>query len=144
MTVIRNIAMDYTLKEMTYMVSFVKNHPFITINAVGLLILSLCCVFSSAANPVVWIMAMILFYYRWFVIIWCVISSISAFVSVKCRNNTAAVLTSVFGGFFGGFIAVNLLGADEKTERSVKIVFNIYVWLVIIMLCGYFGVPFFN
>ncbi|MBQ8827288.1 MAG: hypothetical protein IJ007_09360 [Oscillospiraceae bacterium] len=123
------------------MISLVKNHPFATINAVGFLILSLCCIFHQIADPAVWTMAMILFLYRWFVIIWCVISSIAAFISVKCRNGTAAAVTSVVGGFLGGFIAVNVFDADKETEQAVKVIFNIYIWLIIILVCGYFGIP---
>lgn len=126
------------------MPEFIKNHPFITVNSAGAAALALCCVFSSAVDNVVLVITMLLVYYRWFIIICGVILSIAAFISVKCKNGTAAVLTSAFGGFVGGFLGVNLFSADEKTERSVKVIFNIYAWVIVILLCGYFGVPVLN
>ena len=126
------------------MTEFVKKHPFITINISGILLLLLCCLFSEIFDPVVWMIFIVLVYYRWFIIICGVILSIAAFISVKCKNGTAAVLTSAFGGFVGGFLGVNLFSADEKTERSVKVIFNIYAWVIVILLCGYFGVPVLN
>lgn len=113
-----------------------KALPYIAINSIGAILVLLCFFIETAAKigfNCAYIIVLILVIKPVALIVSSVIIlAVNAFAFMKTEDNKteATVLCSVLFGSLGGFIAVSTVNKAFEKKETVKIIFNVHLWIL--------------
>lgn len=120
-----------------------KALPYIAINTIGAILVLLCFFIEHAANigySCTYIVVLILVIKPVTLIVFpVIILAVNACAFMKTENNKtdAAILCSVLFGSLGGFIAVSTVNKAFEKAETVKIIFNVHLWLSAYLAVSY-------
>lgn len=117
------------------MKEFIKKHTHALINVFGVILLVLIAIPSEIS--LYWLLTIIFIFKYPFILLLLLISNIIAFKSIKNDKKVLAIVFSALFGSIGGFIAVN--ESDVTIKRTVKIIFQIHMWITAVLICGSFS-----
>ena len=111
---------------------FVKKHPYIIINVLGFLI-TLACFFSETLAGFGFILIFIIVLFSAFGICLLILFAINiaAFLAVAYDKSVLGILLSLPFGSLGAFIAMKTCNISHKSDKAIKIIFNIHIWIVV-------------
>lgn len=111
---------------------FIKTHPYITLNAAGLLFIIPC--FSCEPLATCGFMAAILSvigFVTGIIPILFIILNIAAYSAVKKNRKDSAIAFSLLGGFLGAFIASHTVNKEFEWKTYINLAINAYVWIFV-------------
>lgn len=110
------------------MKDFVKKHTHALINVFGIIITALIAI-PSEISFYAFLSFVIVAKYP-FILLFPLASNIIAYKAVQTGKRTLSVVCSVLFGSIGGF-------AGNQTNKKIKIIFNIQMWLIVIFAVGF-------
>lgn len=113
------------------MEEFVKKHYIFITNIVCAIFVTMTFFIGifAVAGFICWLWCNLFFRYGG--ILFLMLTNIFAFFAVKENKHIISVVLSILLGFVGSFIAVNTVNFSLKTEKTIKVIFNIFVWFFV-------------
>ena len=120
-----------TIKRGDIMKDFIKKHYLFVTNIICAIFVAMTFFVGifAVAGFICWLWCNLFFRYGG--ILFLVLTNVFAFFAVKENKHIRSVVLSILLGFVGSFIAVNTVNFSLKTERAIKIIFSIFVWLFV-------------
>ena len=113
------------------MKEFVKKHYIFITNIVCAIFVTMTFFIGIFAVAVFIFWLWCNLFFRYGGILFLMLTNIYAFFAVKENKHIISVVLSILLGFVGSFIAVNTVNFSLKTEKTIKVLFNIFVWFFV-------------